>query len=865
MRFNFKKIVSVLATTVMLGSTVGIAAAAAYPAPFVTSGAANVAIVIGAKAATIDNIAATDISSNLQLELAKQTASSGSSGSTASGGDSVNLATSAQKIYYNTSINAARTSLTKSELPTLLKDGSLLDDTGTSYSYTQAIDLGVVNVTYANSDGDITDPALILQVGTGAATPLYTYKISFSKAVNVSSSDVQGNDLSIQGKGYTMGSDSTNSSLYLYGAGAAKTLKEGESAAITIGTKSYNIAATSVEQISSVNYVSVSVDGGESKRIKEGSTVKIGEIEVYAKTVHYLAKEAQVSYADLSIGSKRLKLTHGQTVKEGTDETSIQGTNVTLTGRAAGHVISGFQVAVAKQKATLDHISAGQGYIDPVFGGVEFKFNALIPAIDAETRDVIKIDTDNNLNAKISFTSALAGTKGEYTLYYAHDSDSSSSTVTPDLNDSSNKKIHVVENESMALNEYVIIDSGDFGRILKLDDVSCDGTSSSYVQFADAITSETFKVTTGTDCIGTLSIDGQSYYVQNSSAAGSRVMVQYGDGASETAHTAGSAVTVFPRIKLKNGEWLAFARSTDVMNTTPIILPGAETLPTSGTTPTIMGPGSPQNASLKTGNVNWTMSAADFTRFVNITGIDTNSDATVDCNFSVQAGPSVLLIEEHKSGETNGDAICVPLSTVGTTTVEIAIGTPSFTDPKASGLISWTSDSYKSSAVDKYGTYTMRDTTSGTNNAVTIKYPSEQVYADLLVTSVGAEVTTTATGATVAELGSVAVMDSEIDTVKTKNLVVVGGSCINTVAAKLLGSETALCGSAFTASTNVSTGQFLVKVIDSPYTTGKVAMLVAGYEGEDTRKAATYLVANKPSTTVGTVLRKQTATYADVV
>jgi len=46
MKFNFKKIASVMATTVMLGSTMAFASAA-WPAPFVENGMNQAAIVIG--------------------------------------------------------------------------------------------------------------------------------------------------------------------------------------------------------------------------------------------------------------------------------------------------------------------------------------------------------------------------------------------------------------------------------------------------------------------------------------------------------------------------------------------------------------------------------------------------------------------------------------------------------------------------------------------------------------------------------------------------------------------------------------------------------------------------------------------------
>ena len=75
--------------------------------------------------------------------------------------------------------------------------------------------------------------------------------------------------------------------------------------------------------------------------------------------------------------------------------------------------------------------------------------------------------------------------------------------------------------------------------------------------------------------------------------------------------------------------------------------------------------------------------------------------------------------------------------------------------------------------------------------------------------------------------------------VKDKNLIIVGGSCINSAAATVLGG--AYCGAAFTEATNVGPGQFLIKAYDGAFTEGKIALVVAGYESADTVHAATYL------------------------
>jgi len=69
MRFNIRKIASVLASAAMVGSTVGIAAAASFPAPFVSGSNADVAIVVGSSAANTDYLAAVDLGQSLQSSL----------------------------------------------------------------------------------------------------------------------------------------------------------------------------------------------------------------------------------------------------------------------------------------------------------------------------------------------------------------------------------------------------------------------------------------------------------------------------------------------------------------------------------------------------------------------------------------------------------------------------------------------------------------------------------------------------------------------------------------------------------------------------------------------------------------------------
>lgn len=149
------------------------------------------------------------------------------------------------------------------------------------------------------------------------------------------------------------------------------------------------------------------------------------------------------------------------------------------------------------------------------------------------------------------------------------------------------------------------------------------------------------------------------------------------------------------------------------------------------------------------------------------------------------------------------------------------------------------------------------------DNDLTVTYPEEEVVANVYVSE---ELTNipelgTSTGSGIAPI---AVMDDQIDNVKTKNIIAIGGSAINKVAAELLGISYPTYGSdsAWTAATGVDgAGKAVVKLMNSPYTTGKYAMLVAGWEGTDTTRAAKALREGTPALAgMSTTLNTATST-----
>jgi len=141
--------------------------------------------------------------------------------------------------------------------------------------------------------------------------------------------------------------------------------------------------------------------------------------------------------------------------------------------------------------------------------------------------------------------------------------------------------------------------------------------------------------------------------------------------------------------------------------------------------------------------------------------------------------------------------------------------------------------------------------TSG-QDSIDIIYHGDEVVAGVYMTSPEVSVTGGA--------GVMTVTDTNVDSVAGKNLIVVGGSAINSVAAELLGG--AYSGAAFTSATGVAGGEFLIQ---SFARSGKTALLVAGYSAADTEKATTYLLNNNVDTTVGVKIKGTSATEATVV
>src|SRR3989344_5552385 len=708
----FKKIASIVASAVMLGSTMGIALAATnYPAPFVSGGSADAAIVYGSNAAVSDLSAAIDIQTNLN---SKVTSTSGTSATT-SGGDSVNLATSSQRLYTNSTLSAARTVITKDHIPTLLADGSAYDSSGTEYKYTQTITPGVnARKLDFSKSSESTDPDLLIDLGySGSSNPAFNYTFTFSKTIDVTRSDVVGTaELKILGSKYVIGANSDQNTIYLYGSGQTTTVEEGQTTTVTVGGADHTILLIGT---SSTTTATVEVDG-VSKSMTKGSSYKFSTgFEIYFKDLFHATKTGTLSRVDLLVGSQTLHLENASAVRVGADDTTLLGTYAIITGSGVGNVTQ-FVVSQSAESSLGDYLKTGQSYTDRVFKSLVLDNVGPIPALTSNTRDSISIDTDNAVSARAAFTSALGDGK-EYTLVYAKDSDNTadSSLARIDLAYDNNLNISVQEGENIRVNQRMMVNDNDEGRILQVISIGAGTSTNDYTRLRDIITNVDYDFSTGVNnkTTSARSIGGAEYHVgtdpSNADSAVWTVNMTWGAGSA--AGSWGTQRTLFPRMKLKNGEWIAFLVNTSVNNETVYSLPGLYTLSDykAGSRLTF------HNHTLAAGMNSTTFGNVVFntTWEFNVTSgaLNVVQLGSGNCVFNSTMGPTILIQEEKTTDVSNGHDICIPLTVQGTNPKMPAIGTPVFSD-RVGSFSTLQSNTYKSQAVDLYGTWVERDTSS---------------------------------------------------------------------------------------------------------------------------------------------------------
>lgn len=783
MKINFRKIASVLTSTVMLSSTIGFAAAANYPAPFVKSGNADVAVVWGSSAQASDLVAVTDITADLQAELASQTATTGSSqGSTSvSGGDYVKLERSSDKFNLGESADQFYSSLDSEELSAVLADGVYQNDANDEFDFTQKITLGSALTLEHFQDNDFNDDKPVVGFDLNDGDTILTYTLDFTPDAaegGTNWAELETTELTLLGRSYYVvqaQNDSGVPKLTLLDSANSAIVADGESSTISVGDKDYEV---------SINYIGESdvilvIDGTTTNKLQEGDVFKIGtDTYVAVKNILYSAKDTGVSKAEISIGSGKIVLQDGEQVKINNEDVSDidKYNDASLVADMTASNGNLDKLVLTWSLGDDTWMSSGSDLVLPGFETVKVSMGAFnVPA-----KEMTSLENDGKHSIKMS-TTVEDGDVNFNLLYF------DTTNITGTGKDANNR---LVTSATTSLTFNKSKDNWFVASWMNGNDAE------SYVlEVSDITDTDATKNTT----------------TVRSVASGSNLQKELDIGEAED----------FGRVRL------TLSAASEIGDTATLAISSSS------------GSGS-----------------------VNFTRLYTKEGLMVELPYSVNLSASSQVLRFTEEDEDNniaaGDIFTATLGLNSDTDAQVsAVNVTDFeTDDN--------SNEYVGYVVSPLATKTLYST-DGDQDSLEIEYHGEEAYADVYVSEAGAVLSVDASemvsSGSVKKLGSVSVSDAEVASVSSKNLIVVGGSAVNTVAAELLGG--AFSGAAFEQATGAGAGQFVIETFSRAG--GKVATLVAGYNAADTSNAARYLTTQTVDTTVGKKYLGTSATSAELV
>ena len=782
----------------MLSSTVALAAAANYPAPFVTSGVADVAVVYGtAQVGGTDLIAATDITTSLN---SKVVAASGTP-VTITGGDSVKLERGSDKFNYGNNMSTHYASFDDGELSTVLKDSVFLNDDNTEYKYEQKIEMGKEGILFFH-DSQFNDDTPVVGFNMDRNDHILNYTLDFTPTnadggTAVSSDEfpkLDNQDIEILGKKYYISDAEVTTNgvqLTLLDSSSSASIAEGETKTMTIGSTSYEVAIDFI----STTEVKLSINGELTNSMTEGQTYKLSDgTYVGVKDISARDVAGVVSKVEFSLGIGKVVLEQGQEVKLNDDDVSeladANGYTSVLKAYFTNTTTTIDKVVIDWNLDDDAWLKPGMEMSMPGFGAIKMSYGAWNGATDSSEKTEL-------------------GDGGHYVKLTAP------------------------------------IQQGELKMGILYSNTTHTGFS--YPSSGGIGEDSTHKLVTNIteDPVFFLNETENSYFV---------VTWLSGDEAETYAYEIGSITSASGKntTKLNNlvsGQpGLEFGTLADTQDVGQITFTLVDAQDTTGIAQ-IKATGGSVYGDIVATKTGMTLRLPHF----NVSDTD-GADGVFNTSASLTTW-TMNVTEEDKDGNIHTANTAAPRSftvTLDGTDVDgtQATGT-SLTEVDEVDNSDWEIAYMNSDIATKVRFY---NPSGNSLKRLEVYYPGKESYADVFVTESAALVS--ASGSTI-----LPVLDSEV--VTAKNLVVVGGSCVNTVAATLLGG--ALCGADFEQATGVGADSFLIKTYNNPDGKGGVATLVAGYNAGDTTMGATYLKTQTVDTTVGKAYKGTSATAATLI
>lgn len=839
-----KRLLAVATGATMLGATAMGAMAADlsnYPDMFVVDGVYDGYFVVGEAAASVDNLAMTDIAASMKYSAPSDTST------VTVEGDAWKVGTSAKFLEMGNS-NASQTSIISEsfrDISTFIGDDeleALADGTWATnendYEYQQFLFfdeiLSKTNIVmYGEDDNDVTADFFYVKSGREIAR----YKLEFSSTAQsdvtdstgtVSASgtyldDFENTEITFFGKPYTVvlarRPDSTpedSARLVLMAGAVTDTILEGETKSYTIGEVEYEVNLVFTDS----DEAKFTVNGEGTNKLQAGETYVLSDkTEIGLSEVLYQAYAGGVHSAKFFLGAQKVELRDD-------DVTDLASTS-TYNVKVASEDIDGTTV-----------------YIVGTDDNSTFTISTIEVNMTAEDDFYVPA------GGKLSETIAATGEEDEvlftenWDIEYKGLEEQETHDIGLKTSSSKRYELHLFDGDGNAVD--IPIAYAESASTFSIGKESQIGAAARAGQKKLILTEDGY----GTSPSNNWSIFKDDYFVVTAGTASDgsakSYLLQY-QGADRSTKTS-------PKIKFKNmGDSSQKEYSVSA----------------SGATPTI--------CTIKLGGYSFTVTNSspytedDFVINVALDGdgdyADTGLISFVDyygSQWQINSNITNSSQGAYVYNETlhwltwsqttpNGDDYDNQLPTILNLTITATTGPELRATLEGPTLITPEGETEVSYGYTSMGSFLTFNEPSGDPDELTINYPKEQKLPQVYITS-GAT-TSTVGGDTIltkVEVVDATKLDSEVADLTAQNLIVVGGPCVNTVAAELLDNP-ADCTEGFRQ------GVARIKLFENGE---NIAMLVAGYSGADTRLAGK-VVAHRATELSGEEVEVEGTTYTD--
>jgi len=813
-----RKATTLAAGTLLVGATLSGAVAydlSTYPDKFLTPQGFDGTIIVGEHAATADVIGSIDIAASLQHSQL------GTIQDLPDELPTVEVSTGADRLELRESLGEVMDTITESDLPGL-KSGRITTSEGTT-TYNQYLrfrdgtNLQEMAVNFIQNDDDEMSDYLVIDKDK----PFFEWEIQFPQGLksdrdsNGRLSDMEDRSMNIMGQDFTIvkaevDSDGRNFEMVLMGGAASDALREGQTRVYEISGIDYEVTVLAVSnpRSSGVPQVKFSVNGEQTQALREGDTETLsGGFQIGVRDILVNNRDSIVSF---SLGADRIVITDSTTAVTNDfngdikiDNTNINDGEITVLG--SFEPSGTFRLSSIKYRLTMDAEDGSIAYIPQGHGVREFmrRPQSLISdQLYIGYQGLTEVETTSlSINAKSSDRYELAFTNIQGRTYrfplvsnrngvWRYGDDNYNLVFAEPPNGSQ----HNVQNK-----DYVILSnargSNDADKsvtnILRYRDYE-DSTRT--LEFEDLSNGNMLKVPVTVNGIGRIVVGGHTYMVNVSDVSAKHPQLAIDHDADGSIEADVVKVTAF------GGVIIDLAKNVNVSSQT--------------------------------------VSSSDGTALTQYIGAGNNLNGT-SVGQGIQMSATVLA--KNFDTSASNEELTWTISRRQNNRVDLSLRESDYTGPLTGNIVGpagefhfdepTRTDNNKEVGMTDWGILVTKKDNSNNADELILDIPKEQRLAQVFVT-LGTPQVVKPKSEPVNPIGvGMAVLDSDALALGSTNMIVIGGPCANSVAAELLGNP-ANCAEGF------KEGHAMIRTWDK---NGKVAMLVAGYEAQDTLGASRVL------------------------